>query len=521
MSKVLESATLDLASISAREQYWAYNGLDCVITYEVFTALQGKIAEAGFAYNMSRAMQAPAFTLMQRGVKISMQQRMEVLRELGIRRARAKAVFFRLCVEGLGIEATFDKKKNEWFGINPASPKQLCTLFYEILGLPEIKSFNRLTKEYTVSCDRKALEQLQREPLAKPFCELILAIRDCDKKITVLTSGIENSRIHCSYQVAGTLTGRWSSNEDPFGRGTNLQNITDEMRRVFIPDEGLKFCQLDLAQAESKLVAYLALPWGDNYLKACLSGDLHTTVTKIVWPELFLNAKDSDKDIAKRPFYRHFSYRDMAKRGGHGTNYVGSAAVIAMHLNIPRTQAETFQDKYFNGFPEIRHWHNDVKQKLVITRCIETPLGRRCFFPGRPWDNDTIKSAVAYSPQSSIGDILNLGFLNVWQKYDKIWDSTYPIEILAQVHDSILFQYAPKNESWLIPLIQRELQIPVVINGQTCRIGVDVQVGWNWGKANDANPYGLQDWKGKDDREPPAAVPLMDRAVCSFNSAYK
>jgi len=499
--------------LTADEQLWAYNGADCMITFEVFEALEPKLPEVPFAYDMSRTMQGPAFTLMHRGVKIDMGRRIEVLSSLNAQRERCQGIFFRLCHEGLDIPAYEDKKAKKTYAINPASSKQLCTLFYEVLGFPPIKSYNKLTKDYSVSCDRKALEKLQKEPRAKVFCELILAIRDYDKKIQVLTSGIDKGRMHTAYQVAGPMTGRWSSNVDPFGRGTNLQNITDEMRRVFIPDSGKKFCQLDLAQAESKLVAYLALRWGRGYKDACLSGDLHTTVTKLVWGELFRGSNLPDKEVAKKTFYRHFTYRDMAKRGGHGSNYGGSAAVIAMHLNIPLEQAQAFQDGYFKAFKEIRAWQQSVKVALATTRSIVTPLGRRCFFPGRPWDNDTIKSAIAYAPQSSIGDVLNLGFYKVWRKYDKLFDPSNPIEILTQVHDSILFQYDPAIEAEIVPLIQKELKVPVEISGEVCEIEVDAQVGWNWGKYSSKNTFGLKDWAGSDDRLPPQELSILDREL--------
>ena len=315
--RVYESSTLDTEALSYSEQLWAYNGLDCMVTFEVFEALRPKISEVPFAYDMMRTMQGPAFTLMHRGVAIDMQMRETVLQSLHAQRERCMAIFTRICHEGLGIPLYKDKAKNQLLAINPASPAQLCNLFYDVLGLPPVKAYNKLTKDYSITCDRKALEKLQRDIKAKPFCELILAMRDFNKKIQVLISGIDKGRMHTAYQVAGPMTGRWASNEDPFGRGTNLQNITDEMRRVFVADAGKKFCQLDLAQAESVLVAHLALPWGDNYLRACKSGDLHTAVTKLVWRHLPWGS-EPDKEIAKRPFYRHFSYRDMAKRGGHG-----------------------------------------------------------------------------------------------------------------------------------------------------------------------------------------------------------
>ena len=515
--KILETQNLNIAALSFEDRENCYNALDCMITFEVFEALNPKMDQARFAYDMVRTMQAPALTLMARGVKIDTIQRTFLVQSFSKRRERLYHILFRLTTEGLGIPAYDDKKANRSYGINPASPQQLAYLFYKVLGFPEIKSYNRQTKEYTVSTDRKALEKLQNEWLAKPFCKLILSIRDLDKKIQVLQKGIRHGRMHCSYAVAGTLSGRWASREDAFGGGTNLQNITDEMRRIFIPDRGKKFAQFDLAQAESKLVAYLTIPFNNeqSYKNACLSGDLHTTVTKLVWTELPWG-KESDKSLAARPFYRHFTYRDMAKRGGHGTNYGGSSAVIGMHLNIPKEQAQNFQDAYFKAFPEIPRWHTDIKIKLVTTRSISTPLGRKCFFPGRPTDNDTIKSAIAYAPQSTIGDILNLGFYKVWKEFDTWRDSKLPIEILTQVHDSILIQYDPAFESWLLPLIQETLQVPITINGQLCKIAVDIQTGWNWGKWKKDNTFGLKDWDGKDERVTPPESSILDRAVCEL-----
>ena len=512
--RVLESASLDVSKLNPMQQYWAYNALDCCITLEVFEKLAPKIPEAGFAYDMSRTMQGPAFTLMNRGVRLDSNRVLSLLAELREERARCEQTFFRLTTEGLGLEPYYDAKHKKHFGINPNSPQQLQALFYEHLAIPAIKNFNRQTKEETITTNREALEKLQKLPKAKPFCDLILAIRDCDKQTQVLLASQGSNRMHCSYQVAGTLSGRWSSNESAFGGGTNLQNISDEMRRIFVPDPGLKFAQFDLEQAESKLVAYLALLWGDNYLRACLSSDLHTTTTMLVWPDRFPAGNNEPRKIAEQPFYRHFSYRDMAKRGGHGSNYGGSPAVLSMHLKIPREGAESFQHAYFKAFPEIRHWQNSVRLALAKDRSITTPLGRRCFFPGRPWDNDTVKSAIAYSPQSSIGDILNLGFYNVWKNLDSFVCDAGPIQLLTQVHDSIKFQYRPEDESWLIPKVTELLKVPVTIHGRECIINTEAAVGWNWGKFHSKeNPHGLMKWKGSDTRDAPAPTSFLDRKL--------
>lgn len=511
---IYESATLDINALSEQHSYWCYNALDCCVTFEIWEALAPKEEEAGFAYNMSRKMQGPAFTMMKRGVKIDERRRRELISTFSARKARFEGYFLRLTNEVFGIPKVWDLKKHKWIALNYASPLQLKELFYVYLKLPPIKAYNKATKDYSASTNREALEKLALVPQAKIFCDLILAMRDIDKKLQLLLLGLREGRMHCSYQVAGTLTGRWASNADMFGSGTNLQNVSNEMRRIFVPDAGKKFAQLDLAQAESRLVAHIVLPFGKNYLAACNSGDLHTSVAKLIWKDLpWGDTGAAQKEIAKRAFYRDFSYRDMAKRGGHGSNYGGSSNVIAMHLKIPPAQAREFQSGYFGAFPELNAWHNNVKVQLVNGRTIRTSLGRRCQFLGRPWDNETIKSAIAYEPQSTIGDLLNEGMFRVWRAYDTSFLPTNPIQLLTQVHDSILFQYDPADEEWLLPAVQKTLAVVVPINGEDCKIGVDIQVGWNWGKYTPSNEFGLKDWNGKDARVPLPETSILDRPI--------
>lgn len=102
---------------------------------------------------------------------------------------------------------------------------------------------------------------------------------------------------------------------------TNLQNIARDLRHIFIADPGRKICGIDLEQAESREVAWLCwVLFGDpSYMDACLSGDLHTTVSRLGWPHLpWTGDIKKDRAIAEGPFYRWYTYRDMAKKLGHG-----------------------------------------------------------------------------------------------------------------------------------------------------------------------------------------------------------
>src|SRR6516162_7019940 len=143
-------------------------------------------------------------------------------------------------------------------------------------------------------------------------------MRDIAKKVSVLRTDIDpDGRMRTSYNIAGTSTGRFSSSLSDFGTGTNLQNIENRLRSVFVADQGMKFAYIDLEQAESRLVG--AIEWNlfkdGVYLEACESGDLHTSVCRLAWGDVlpWTGDLETDKGLAKKPFYRQHSFRHMAK----------------------------------------------------------------------------------------------------------------------------------------------------------------------------------------------------------------
>jgi DNA polymerase I-like protein with 3'-5' exonuclease and polymerase domains len=328
--------------------------------------------------------------------------------------------------------------------------------------------------------------------------------------------------MRCSYNVVGTKFGRWSSAANAFGTGTNLQNITDEMREIFIPDEGWKLAYADLEQAESVCVAYLSND--ANYKAAIKSGDLHTYVCRLIFPHLkWTGNMKEDKEIAKLPFYRMFDHRDIAKRGGHATNYYAKAHTVAHRLRLPRNMAEVFQNSYFSAFPGIRDWQASVGRQLGAKSSIKTPLGRKIIFFDRTDSEETLRAAIAAGPQSMCGDVLNVGLHNTW-KFQL--EQPKLIKILAQVHDAIVFQYRPEYE---VPILQRvldEMTIPVPVESQgLMTIKTEVLIGWNWRKMSKENPLGITKWTPgeRDKRNPPKEAVsnrVLDRRVCSAHKPF-
>jgi len=503
--KTHELSQLNLP-LSATDQHWLYNGLDACLTHEIFHVIEPQLDEVTRAtYDFSKALQGPVLEMRLRGILVDQGRRSQVISEYERQLHQLEAQLERVLSEGLGLN-----------DFNWRSPKQLLDLFYGVLALPSIKKRNS-KGIWAPTVDRDALERLDVHFVAQPIISHILALRDIGKKIGVLKTEIDNDgRMRTSYNIAGTTTGRFSSSLGDFGTGTNLQNIESRLRSVFVSDPGFKFAYIDLEQAESRLVG--AIEWNlfhdGKYLDACESGDLHTAVCRLAWTDQlhWTGTLATDRVLAEQPFYRQHSYRHMAKVLGHGTNYNGKPFTMAKHTKLDQRLIATFQDRYFAAFPAHRQWHAAVAQELWTNGYLTTLTGRRRWFFGRRNDDATIREAVAFDPQGSVGDILNRGMLAVW-RLDRV-------QLLLQIHDAILVQYREDQESDLIPLLVKIIQHPIQLkHNRTLTIPAEAKVGWNWGEWDAAkNPDGLVKWSAaKPDsrrRTRSPSADLLDRVVC-------
>jgi len=382
-------------------QQQVYNGLDCAVTLEVFEELQSLTKEPPLIYSFARALQGPVLEIMLRGFKID-----EYARRKGAETLKQEIGHLYDVLHEFA-SAVWDRPRapvnaGRWTCcLNPGSPKQLQEFFYGQMGLPEKKI--SIKGERKLSTNREVLEYLEVYLYARPIIATILAIRERLKRLQVLETEIDSDgRMRTSYNIAGTETGRWSSSSNASGTGTNLQNITPELRSIFVADQGWKLCSIDLEQAESREVGWLfGTLFGDwTYLDACEGGDLHTTTAKLIWRDLpWQNDPKKDREIADRPFYRHFSYRDMSKRGGHLTSYFGTPWTASRHLKVPQKLMEDFQDAFATGdkpaFPGFLKWWKHVAQELQTKRLLTTPFGRTRHFFGRPTDDTTLREAIA------------------------------------------------------------------------------------------------------------------------------
>lgn len=364
---------------------------------------------------------------------------------------------------------------------NPASDDDLKHLLYDLWKLKPQRN-----KDGNVTTDKEAREKSKEK--SKKYHDTIQLIDDwaaLKKKLEFLNfRGV--GRFWSSFNVGVTNTHRWSSNANAFGEGGNSQNITEELRDIITADPGMELCYADLKQAESNIIAHVS---GDEeYINAHLEGDTHTYVCRLVWPE-GINGQQWTGDIAldkkiatsANPTWDDkpgHDFRFQSKAVQHGSNLGLTPFGMALQKRIPVAAATDGQSRYFRAFPGIRdRYQAYIRDRVQNQEEIVTPLGIRFKLFGRPWDEHTYKQALAVIPQSMVGHIISIG---LWRIYHNIPE----IQLLAQVHDAIVFQF-PKGRYDLVGRALELMNVDVKIDGLdgTTRhviIGTEAAVGHRW-----------------------------------------
>lgn len=527
-------------------QFQAYACLDTTGTREIYNVIRPRLrADQERFYKWARAQQGPALTMSLRGVAVDKVRKAErlaaVSRELAAKIKEVQAMPQVADIwDGAELETGYctagkvtpsgNLQRHKWPRIvpkpkhpprdmvcercgvsrwkpvefSPTSTHQCHRLFYDLMKLPKV-----IGKTGSPTTDDEALAKLgHRHKGLYHLTEAMRAVRDLAKQRGFLGAKLTvDGRYPSSFNVGAAWTSRWSSSKSHFGEGGNLQNIGEMHRSMFVADPGFKMFYADLKTAESLLVAHL---YGEEKYIEAHKGDVHTFVTREVWPELpWTGDIKLDKKIAQNnnppwDMAPGHDYRFQSKRVQHGSNYGLTAAGMAMIAHIPIKAAAQAQGRFFEAFPKIREGQRLMAKRVENQLAIENPLGRAIRLFGRPWDGHTYKQGLAFPAQSGVADILDLALWQVWANCDAVQDQT--IQCLAQVHDAILGQFRERHEVEAVKSLFRLMRIPVPITDlwgvtRVCTIEVEVAVGRNWGKRNTdpnkgpLNPDGLEEVK--------------------------
>ncbi|MHA1759111.1 MAG: DNA polymerase [Candidatus Heimdallarchaeota archaeon] len=362
---------------------------------------------------------------------------------------------------------------------NPRSPKQVAQLLHDKMGLP--KSYNRAG---SVTTDELTLKKLQRKFPTHSVLQLILDHRKTAKLISsFLSMKLDaDGRMRSSFNISGTSTGRMSSSKTVEDTGGNFQNIPVgksqgvlNVRDVFIPSKGKVLIKADLSQAEALVVAHILTRYNDYSLYDRYNDpdfDIHKWMASIIFD---VDIRNVTKD-----------QRDKGKLANHSGNYVAGPNVLvtkAIKEYIPGITygvAKQILEKRHKAIPGLRIWWQDVNRQLLKTRTLKTCFGRRKIFFDRI-DKNSLRSAVAFEPQSIVVDVLN--YLITYLYQNVILRNECGFQILIQVHDEIVGECYEKSVSTVVKVIQDYSKIPLPINPDLENdliIPIDIEVGPNW-----------------------------------------
>ena len=224
------------------------------------------------------------------------------------------------------------------------------------------------------------------------------------------------------------------------------------------------------------------------------------------WELQISSVIENDKDLAETPYYRHYTYRFMCKKLGHGSNFDGKPDTLATQSKIPLTLVRDFQPKYFRAFPAHNRWQEWVENEIRRTGTLIALTGRKRQFWGRRNDQSVFREANAYAPQADEAFIVGQGMLNIWH--------ARAADLMFHDHDALTVHYPEADEDKIIPKLINQLEHPIQLkNGRTLLIPYDAKVGWNKGDWSKGNPDGLKDFTGHDQRRRSPKVHLLDRKL--------
>ena len=438
------------------EKAGPYAAEDADITLRLHQALSPKLKETGKLESVYREIDLPLVPVLsrmeQRGTLISASTLRQHSQELAERMAE------------------LEKEAHEVAGesFNLGSTKQLQAILYDKFGLRVIKK----TPKGAPSTAEPVLQELAHE---HELPRLIVEHRSLSKLKSTYTDTLpelihhRTGRVHTSYHQAVTATGRLSSSEP------NLQNIpirTEEGRRIrqaFIAPEGYKLLAADYSQIELRIMAHLS---GDKGLLTAFEHgeDIHKATAAEVFGVSLIEVS-SDQ-------------RRSAKAINFGLIYGMSAFGLARQLGVERKVAQEYIDRYFERYPGVLRYMDNIRKQAHDDGYVETLFGRRLYLPeinarNKQMQQAAERTAINAPMQGTAADIIKRAMIDVdqWLHAEHQDDAC----MTMQVHDELIIEVredaVEKVREGLVKRMSAaaKLDVPLL---------VEAGVGDNWDQAH-------------------------------------
>lgn len=460
-----------IASDVPEEQRWTYNLQDCIYTRESGEVLLRAASAMGLGEvdKVQQSLFMPVLKAMITGVRIDPLVKNQMALDIQEELSHREAFLYNI----LG------------HSINPASPKQMQSLFYDDLNQPII--YKRIVANgktvMNPTCDDEALTKIAaKEPLVRPICHAIADIRTLHKFYGdfVMMPLDQDGRMRCSFNIAGDAGGksapysyRLSSSKNPFGSGGNLQTIPStkskssgkaaargsmdfrlpNIKSMYVPDKGFTFFDMDLDRADLQIVVRES---GEaDWIAALKQGiDMHLlnafVIAKKEPPPVEELVESHPRYPGHRGPLKHA--REFAKVFCHASNYGGGAKTVAAHTGRTVQEIDAAQKYWFGAHPGIKRWHERTFEQINRHRFVENKWGYKWFIFDRL--EAMLPEALAWVPQSTVGILIN-----------KIWASFFKnipeLQVLLQVHDSLAGQFPTHRAAHILPLMEKFSRIEI------------------------------------------------------------
>ena len=436
-----------------------YAAEDVDVTLRLWRALKPRLPAEGMTTiyeTMERPLVAPLARMERRGISIDRDILSRLSGEFAQGMARLEAEIHAL------VGAPF----------NLGSPKQLGDILFGQMGLPGGKK----TATGAWSTSASVLDDLAAEGHQLPA--RILDWRQLAKLKSTYTDALPSfvnpatKRVHTSYALAATTTGRLSSSEP------NLQNIPvrneegRKIRRAFVATPGHALISADYSQIELRLLAHIADI--GQLKKAFADGlDIHAMTAS----EMFgVPVKDMPGEVRRR-----------AKAINFGIIYGISAFGLANQLSIPREEAGAYIRKYFERFPGIRDYIEATKKAARADGFVRTIFGRKCHYPrinaSNPSERAFNERASINAPiQGSAADIIRRAMIRM---DEALGAARLDALMLLQVHDELVFEAPLDQIEATIHLVSKVMvEAPLPALQLSVPLQVDARAAGNWDEAH-------------------------------------
>lgn len=349
------------------------------------------------------------------------------------------------------------------FNIN--SPKQLGEVLFDQLMLPSGK---KTKTGWSTNAD--VLEKLRGK---HPIIEQVLEFRMLAKLKSTYADGLlkvisPDGRIHTSFQMTVTATGRLSSTEP------NLQNIPvrralgAQIRKMFVAAPGMTLVDADYSQIELRLLAHIS---GDETMR-----------------EAFLSGEDFHSVTASKVFNVPLSevtptLRSRAKAVNFGIVYGISAFSLAQDIGVWPSEAKTYMDAYMEKYHGVRDYMKNIVAQAREDGYVSTLFGRRRELPELKSSNFNMRSfgervALNMPIQGTAADIIKLAMVNVQKRLSA---EGMKSRLILQVHDELIVECPEGEADKAAEILRQEMENAVSL---AVPLTVDVHAGHSWAEAH-------------------------------------